>query len=460
MNPTTVTILLSLVPEYLQSSELYRTLLQNRAASEDETLALPHDCMKPSPTVNDNESLKHVLTTAQYWAVDELPDVVYDFVINSMDEARPVVRQFSCAFPIFTVMLDLSWEPSAWLTEAAKLGNLSLMKYLRRKGYNWHRECAEAAQKGHLDCLKYAHQNGCSLDADWPCACEVALEGGHFACFEYARENRCFVKYRVGLRTFSDHRNADCLKYVVDHADLFEAVAHVGFLGARAIALRSIYCIDKLRQMGWDWECDDNVYSWALTAGDAEIIAHVLRNGCWLGRDADQKLLDAAQICPELTPLVVTFLLLLLVDRGSRVCAATLTKLIDMEADHSVLRAIITRRSCSTMASATAVIARLGYVELLELAFLHGFQPGAEVCQVALERGDLSMLRCAVTHGCGVPAPAVAAALIAAARENDLVKLQYLQRLMWREAVSAAAESRGYDCVQYLQRLQLFDESS
>jgi hypothetical protein len=334
MNSTTVTILLSLVPEYLQSSELYRTLLQNRAGSEDETLAFPHDCMQPSPTVNDNESLKHVLTTAQYWAVDELPDVVYDFVINSMDKARPVVRQFSCVFPILTVMLDLSWEPSVWLTEAAKLGNLSLMKYLRRKGYNWHRECAEAAQKGHLDCLKYAHQNGCSLDADWPCACKVALEGGHFTCFEYARENRCFVKYSVGLRTFSDHRNADCLKYVVDHADLFEAVAHVGFLGARAIALRSIYCIDKLRQMGWDWACDDNVYYWALTAGDAEIIAHVIRNGCWLGADADQKLLEAAQKCPELAQLV-PFLLLRLVDRGSRVCAATLTKLVDMEADHS-----------------------------------------------------------------------------------------------------------------------------
>jgi hypothetical protein len=67
MNPTTVTILLSLVPEHLQNSELYRTLLQNRAGSEDETLALPHDCMKPSPTVNDNENLKHVLTTARYW---------------------------------------------------------------------------------------------------------------------------------------------------------------------------------------------------------------------------------------------------------------------------------------------------------------------------------------------------------------------------------------------------------
>ena len=45
-----------------------------------------------------------------------------------------------------------------------------------------------AARGGHLDYLKYAHENGCPWDA-WTCS--VAADDGHLDCLTYAHENGC-----------------------------------------------------------------------------------------------------------------------------------------------------------------------------------------------------------------------------------------------------------------------------
>ena len=43
--------------------------------------------------------------------------------------------------------------------------------------------------KGHLECLKYAHENGCHLNKY---ICETAAaRGGHLDCLEYAHKNGC-----------------------------------------------------------------------------------------------------------------------------------------------------------------------------------------------------------------------------------------------------------------------------
>src|SRR5271163_622090 len=51
-----------------------------------------------------------------------------------------------------------------------------------------HDYCARAAQEGHLECLKWAHENGCPLDW-WTCV--LAAKNGHLECLKYARENGC-----------------------------------------------------------------------------------------------------------------------------------------------------------------------------------------------------------------------------------------------------------------------------
>lgn len=48
--------------------------------------------------------------------------------------------------------------------------------------------CACAGKNGHLDCLIYAHENGCSWNSD---TCEYAAYNGHLKCLTYAHENGC-----------------------------------------------------------------------------------------------------------------------------------------------------------------------------------------------------------------------------------------------------------------------------
>jgi len=45
-----------------------------------------------------------------------------------------------------------------------------------------------AARYGFLNCLKYAHENGCQWNEN---TCYVAAENGHLNCLKYAHENGC-----------------------------------------------------------------------------------------------------------------------------------------------------------------------------------------------------------------------------------------------------------------------------
>ncbi len=48
--------------------------------------------------------------------------------------------------------------------------------------------CEYAAEYGHLDCLRYAHENGCHWDE---VTCIRATNHGNLDCLRYAHENGC-----------------------------------------------------------------------------------------------------------------------------------------------------------------------------------------------------------------------------------------------------------------------------
>jgi hypothetical protein len=48
--------------------------------------------------------------------------------------------------------------------------------------------CSVAAVNGHLECLKYAHENGSSWSAE---TCANAAKHDHIDCLKYAYENGC-----------------------------------------------------------------------------------------------------------------------------------------------------------------------------------------------------------------------------------------------------------------------------
>jgi len=73
--------------------------------------------------------------------------------------------------------------------EAAKLGNLTFLKYGHEHGALFDTETTFwAAYYGHLDCLRYGHENGCPWDI---VVTTYAAINGHFDCLKYAIENGC-----------------------------------------------------------------------------------------------------------------------------------------------------------------------------------------------------------------------------------------------------------------------------
>ena len=49
--------------------------------------------------------------------------------------------------------------------------------------------CSYAAEDGDdLECLKYAHENGCPWNEE---TCAIAAQNGHLECLKYAHDNGC-----------------------------------------------------------------------------------------------------------------------------------------------------------------------------------------------------------------------------------------------------------------------------
>ena len=75
--------------------------------------------------------------------------------------------------------------------------------------------CASAARGGHLECLRYAHENGCPWDG---ATCASAARGGHLECLRYAHENGCpwggattaCMQPREGIWSACDMRENGC----------------------------------------------------------------------------------------------------------------------------------------------------------------------------------------------------------------------------------------------------------
>ena len=72
---------------------------------------------------------------------------------------------------------------------AAKHGHLACLEYMHDRGCSWDESTtAQAASGGHLHCLAYAHENGCPWDAY---TSGLARRFAHMDCMQYAYERGC-----------------------------------------------------------------------------------------------------------------------------------------------------------------------------------------------------------------------------------------------------------------------------
>ena len=123
---------------------------------------------------------------------------------------------------------------------AAEHGHLECLRKAHENGYTMDGICYIAAENGHLECLKYAHENGdkcnektcavaCESDSldiltylhenncPWDKrTCEIAAEYDHLYCLNDAHENGClWDKETINMGT--KNKNIKCLEYAYEN---------------------------------------------------------------------------------------------------------------------------------------------------------------------------------------------------------------------------------------------------
>jgi hypothetical protein len=185
--------------------------------------------------------------------------------------------------------------------KAALAGHLECVKYLHENGCPWdERTCTEAAQGGQLECLRYMHENGCPWDED---TCHAAAEFGNLECLKYALENGCPCDDETcDAAAFRGH--LECFKYLHENGatwdkDTITAAAAGGHLEClkylhengcpwyvwtcAAAAEGHLECLKYAHQNGCPW--DERVCAAAARGGHLECLKYAHENGCPLNID-------------------------------------------------------------------------------------------------------------------------------------------------------------------------------
>ena len=113
------------------------------------------------------------------------------------------------------------WKHCDWDSKtmriAAEQGNLEMVKYCVAKKcpIDWH-ACARAARYGHLECLKYLHEE---VKAPWDSyTASWAAENGHLHILEYLVERKYDQYNEFSCSNAAENGHLDCLKYLHETA--------------------------------------------------------------------------------------------------------------------------------------------------------------------------------------------------------------------------------------------------
>lgn len=69
------------------------------------------------------------------------------------------------------------------------VSSIECLKYIHQNGCSLKKyTCVRAAMNGNLECLKYLHENGCPWDTE---TTTYAAMNGHVDCLQYARDHGC-----------------------------------------------------------------------------------------------------------------------------------------------------------------------------------------------------------------------------------------------------------------------------
>ena len=149
-------------------------------------------------------------------------------------------------------------------------GYLDCLRYAHENGCPWNKiTCENASWGGHLDCLRYAHEHGCPWDRN---TTENASGEGHLECLRYAHEHGCsWDEGTCAVASWSGH--LDCLRYAHEHGCPWnERTCEL------ATYKDQLECLRYAHEHGCSW--DQSACVRACESGSLECLRYLLENRC------------------------------------------------------------------------------------------------------------------------------------------------------------------------------------
>lgn len=264
-------------------------------------ISLPRRYVKLNERIDCADDLQHMLSTLRFWGVDDLPASVAAFCILYADTAQAVVDNFDQELVYLKLLRNIVRERvaekqliiaaeggqkvvmqclhsmfgnSKWSVKvceaAARAGSLECLQYAHQQGCPWNRfTCEAAAHGGHILCLRYAHAEGCAWDAQ---TCIAAAAGGHLECLRFAHEKGCRWDSHTTAAA-AETGQLVCLQYAHEHQCPWGAA--VAVLAAQGGFLS---CLSYAHENGCPWDSATMVA--AAKAGHFECLKYAHSNGC------------------------------------------------------------------------------------------------------------------------------------------------------------------------------------
>lgn len=156
-------IIKSNVPKYLINSAFYESLSDN-----NEETNIPDGVTKVDDSINNEDDFISLMSTVYFWETHYIPTSLIKFCLKKMTEdyLRSIVDRFGDKLGYLAILLQVKCAPDQLkLIIAASSKYVQILAYLYVEAkLPWSKEvCRAAAQSNRLECLKYAHENGC----DW-----------------------------------------------------------------------------------------------------------------------------------------------------------------------------------------------------------------------------------------------------------------------------------------------------
>jgi len=181
------------------------------------------------------ECLKHAFACVQHshsthndtWELGHFYDIIFGGSVECIE---------------YAFAMDCPMVPAQAARTAAQCGNVAVIECLLIHGVTFQNTAAFAARKGHLEALQCLR----SLDSAWGdvVIAQEAARGGHLNCLQYAHVNGCVWDKSV-TEAAAQHNKLSCLQYLHEQGCPWDA---------QALRLAGYYnaqdCMDYLMKHG------------------------------------------------------------------------------------------------------------------------------------------------------------------------------------------------------------------